>query len=117
MFVLDDGAGVGMGNEDGKADGFFGVLDGVVNGPIGAPRCKENAVLQIKIYDFSNLINTEGDITIYVNGNNNSSTYKIHYKKDGSTDVAFEYDYTGNYKIFDETYLTTKLIYALFMEL
>ena len=41
---MDDGAGVGMGNEDGKADGFFGEFDGIVHGPIGAPTGEENAI-------------------------------------------------------------------------
>ena len=37
-FVLDEGAGVGMGDEDSEADSFFGVFDGVVDGPIRTPR-------------------------------------------------------------------------------
>ena len=47
MLVVDDIAGIGVGDEDGEADGLFGVLGRVVHGPIGAPTCEENAVLQI----------------------------------------------------------------------
>ena len=35
---MDDGAGIGVGNENGEADGFFGVLDGVVDRPICTKR-------------------------------------------------------------------------------
>lgn len=47
LLVVDDVTGVRVGDEDGEADGLFGVLGRVVHGPIGAPRSKENSVLQI----------------------------------------------------------------------
>ena len=47
LFIADDVAGIRIGNENSEADGLFGVLGRVVHGPIGAPTCEENAVLQI----------------------------------------------------------------------
>lgn len=47
LLVVDDVTGVRVGDEDGEADGLFGVLGGVVHGPIGAPTCEENTIRQI----------------------------------------------------------------------
>ena len=47
MLVVDDVAGIGVGDEDSEADGLFGVLGRVVHGPIGAPTCEENTIRQI----------------------------------------------------------------------
>ena len=48
----------------------------------------------IRIYNFDNLHEEEGYINIYVTGNNNSSTYRIKYKKDGYIVTTFDYDST-----------------------
>ena len=49
MLVVDDVAGIGVGDEDGESDSLFGVLGAVVHGPIGAPGSEENAVRPIVV--------------------------------------------------------------------
>ncbi len=41
---MNEGAGVGFGDEDREADRLFGVFGGIVYRPVGPPRGEENAV-------------------------------------------------------------------------
>ena len=41
---MDKGTGILFGDKDGETDGLFGILGGVVYGPISAPRSEKNAV-------------------------------------------------------------------------
>ena len=44
MLIVDEETGILFGDKDGETDGLFGILGGVVYGPISAPRSEQNAV-------------------------------------------------------------------------
>ena len=44
LLVVNEGAGVGFGDEDREADRLFGVFGGIVYRPVGSPRGEKNAV-------------------------------------------------------------------------
>ena len=44
LLVMNEGAGIGFGDENRETDGLFGVLCRVVHRPVGSPRGEKNAV-------------------------------------------------------------------------